>query len=424
MKNKVFRGWWMVVIAAIGIGLSTTMFFATGYSVLTNGMNETFGWQIAETALGATLFLSAQALGYPLSGLLADRWGSQRVIQMGLMTSATLLLLLSQISSLWQFYLLLFSLGLVCICTYSVPYFRVISAWFIHKRGMALGCSAAGAALGAVIFPIMLQKIITDSGWSPAIMAVAALQLLVCLPLVTFALKNAPGLVGERPLGLNDSTGAAPKKPQRAVDTVDKTPAQAFKAMEFWVLCSIFFTAGLGTYSVMPNAVAILTHGGTITADQAAKAIALAGAAIMVGRILGGYLLDKMNPMVLGLITALMLSVGWAAWATVTAYPLLLVAGFLFGLANGGENDVLPYLVMRFFGHQHFGKLFGLVASSFSVGAALGPVTYSALTTYTESLTQPILIVALINGVVGFGYLALNKKSTASPLAAGTTTTT
>ncbi|HHM9419869.1 TPA: MFS transporter [Pseudomonas aeruginosa] len=408
MSNAHMRGWWIVLASAIGIGFSSVMFFTAGYSMLSAGLTASFGWGVSELALGASIFLSAQALGYPIGGRLIDRWGSLRVIQVGLFIFALELLLLSLIGSLTQFYLVLFVMGLTTVATHTAPYLRVISLWFDRSRGKAIGIAASGAALGAVCFPLLIQHFIEWSDWSDALLVVAAIELFVCLPIMSLMIRVPP-------TGNDSAFAAEPVATDKVCQTrpTGMSLKMAMRTTEFWLMVVIFFVAGAGTLAVTTNAVQILTASGALDLSLAASVIAVAGGATLIGRLLFGFLLDHFNPLVLGFIAAAALSLGWLGWTVASGYWLLMLLGILWGIGSGGENDLLPYLTLRWFGGLHFGTLYGVLAGSFFLGAALGPVSYAALAVATSSVTTPIVVLAVANGIAACGFLFLNMRRSA-----------
>lgn len=58
--------------------------------------------------------------------------------------------------------------GLGCGCL-LVPSLAAGSTWFIKRRGLALACITTGAAFGGAVFPIAVQRLITQIGFPWAI---------------------------------------------------------------------------------------------------------------------------------------------------------------------------------------------------------------------------------------------------------------
>ena len=76
-------------------------------------------------------------------------------------------------------------------------------------------------------------------------------------------------------------------------------------------------------------------------------------------------------------------------WSGVTGGAAF-VAASLLGLGIGGEADVMPFLVSRYFGMRSMGELFGCVSGSYTLGVAIGPYLFSAGFDWTGSYRLPL----------------------------------
>lgn len=64
------------------------------------------------------------------------------------------------------------------------PSVAVISTWFTRRRAAAMGIVASGSSVGAVVYPIVLQKLIPQIGFGWSVRIVALIQI------VTLAISN------------------------------------------------------------------------------------------------------------------------------------------------------------------------------------------------------------------------------------------
>jgi hypothetical protein len=63
------------------------------------------------------------------------------------------------------------------------------------------------------------------------------------------------------------------------------------------------------------------------------------------------------------------------------------VAASLIGIGMGGEADVTPYLLSRYFGLGSFSTLYGFTWTAYAVAGALGPVLMGRAFDFTGSYT-------------------------------------
>jgi predicted MFS family arabinose efflux permease len=127
----------------------------------------------------------------------------------------------------------------------------------------------------------------------------------------------------------------------------------------------------------------------------AADTAALLGFGSIVGRIAGGFLLDRFDARKVAAISV----------AAPVVTTVLLIAGgedrlvascaFLFlGLAVGAEVDACAYLAARHFGLANFGALFGTINGTMLLGNGLAPFAANYVYDITHSYA-PVLWVQL-----------------------------
>ncbi len=119
---------------------------------------------------------------------------------------------------------------------------RAIALWFNRKRGLALGFAGSAQALGAFVIPVFGQKIIAQHGWSTALLALAAFEIVVCLPLVAWLVKDSPA-----PYGLHPD-GAAPVEIVAAEQVADPgmEVGAIIRTVTFWRARGVFWSGRPG----------------------------------------------------------------------------------------------------------------------------------------------------------------------------------
>jgi MFS family permease len=134
---------------------------------------------------------------------------------------------------------------------------------------------------------------------------------------------------------------------------------------------------------------AMLTDRGA-TVQTAALGSSIMGVAVLIGRAVTGYLLDRFfAPRLAALFfggAAFGIGLLWAGTAT----PLALVGAFLVGLGLGAEVDIIAYLMSRYFGLRSFGKLYSFGFGAFVLAGALGSLAMGAGFDLTGSYRAPL----------------------------------
>jgi predicted MFS family arabinose efflux permease len=142
--------------------------------------------------------------------------------------------------------------------------------------------------------------------------------------------------------------------------------------------------------------VPLLTDGG-LSAEKAALAASLFGVANMIGRLCGGYLLDRVFAPYVVVATFCGAAIGIALLVIgpMWAFP----ATILLGLSAGTETDSVPYLVSRYFGLRAFGKIYSYIFITIPLGGAVGPLLVGLGFDSSGSYTVPLAVCSM--GLVG-----------------------
>jgi MFS family permease len=141
----------------------------------------------------------------------------------------------------------------------------------------------------------------------------------------------------------------------------------------FWLLSVAFFLGVLAINGTIVHIVALLTDRG-VPLQVATGALSVAGTAIIVGRIICGWCLDRFwGPyvavcfFVLPMLGIALLGSGWG-------FPVPLVGAALCGAGIGAEIDLMAFFISRYFGLKAYGRIYGLMFMLFNIGTGMGPV--------------------------------------------------
>ena len=370
MKHpKFFYGWWVVVVAAIGLGLGYAPIIVYSFSVFIKPLTQDLHSNRASISLAFTLANLMTSISSPLVGRLADRFGARRVILIATAIFASLLISAPLLSSkLWSFYLFYGLLGFVGSAPAPIPYVKVISRWFDRHRGLALGLTMLGIGTGAILMPAFAQRLIAMLGWRSTYMVIGMLVLVVSVPIVAFVLKESPE---ERGL-LPDGASVARNIGQKQNSEEGLSWWEARRSATFWLMVSALFLIGASVHGCVLHLAPLLSDQG-LSPQQVALAITVLGTALMIGRVASGYLLDRVFAPRVAMWIFGAVAFGIALLRTAAGTRLVFLAVFLIGLGMGAEVDIIAYLTSRYFGLRAFGEIYGYAFASYTVAGALGP---------------------------------------------------
>jgi MFS family permease len=324
-----------------------------------------YGWNRASVALAISIGAIALALSTPLAGRLIDRFGVRRILLGSLFTYGLAVALVPwcvQALGLPGLYAIYIAIGVLSSGSNTIAYARLLTGWFHHSRGLALGIGMSGIPLGMAITSPLGQYLIEHVSWQGAFLGLAALPVLIGIPLALFAVRETPAA--------ELTQTVAPQ-----ADRQGMTRQQAMHGRAFWTLLMVFLLLACAMNGIELHIVPLLSDRG-FSPMVAALALSLLNVVAIGARVGAGFLFDRwFAPRVgavlfaLPLLATVLLSSREQPWAAYAAAVML-------GFGIGAESDLLGYLIGRYFGLKAYGELFGWIFGAFMVGTAAGPYLF------------------------------------------------
>ncbi len=375
-KSEFALGWKVLLAGLVGVacGASPLPFNTIGF-VLTP-LKEEFGWSFAETSLSMTIYGITGALLAPYFGSLADRHGVRKVALLSTLAFGLIFAALGAIpASIFAFYTLWFLVGLVGIGSTPVTWSRAINMWFYKNRGLALGILLLGTSFGAMVIPKVAVWAISQWGWRGMYPTVALFPLLLSLPVAYFLFREPTR--EEMPAGITNGG-----------NLTGVTLGEAVRDRRFWTIWLSIALVALaygGAHIHMPEI--IKQHG--MGAAEGASIMGMIGLALMAGRIITGWLLDRIWAPIVCLPILLIPAVAcWWLMGNSTDAQTIYIAAFMLGFAAGAESDLIAYLASRYFGMANYGKIYGMLYMPFGISSAISPVLYGRVRDVTGNYDQ------------------------------------
>ncbi len=404
-RPRIFYGWWLVVVSVVVLMASLGL-TAYSFGVFLKPLSQHFGWSRAAVSAAMSVFYVVMGLAGPAAGRLTDKYGPKRVMIAGAIIAGAIFLLLSRVSSLWHLYLLYALLATGTICMGLVPNAFTLSRWFNKKRGLALGIATSGIGLGGWILVPIISYVVNSRSWHAGYIVDAILLWVIVIPLVALVMKTSPqemGLLpyGEAPEPQGATAAALPsgKGPAVRAAAPGLSAAAAARTPAFWALAFASFVVGFGVVGYIQHQVASLTDMG-VSATVAALALSFTAGIGVPGRVVFGYLADRVSPRLLFAIAFVLEGSIFfiAIRMTSMVWPFVIVWGF--GL--GGLIALRPLLVSVLFGIASYGSIIGWMEMLFFVGAAAGTIMagwlYDVFGNYFWAFTIYIIGYALAAG--------------------------
>jgi len=383
------RGWLVVFAAMVGVavGLSPVPFYTIG--MFAPELSREFGWSFAALMGSIGVQSAVVMVSSPLAGFAIDRFGARPVAMISLFLFGLCFMSLALSNgSLTLYYGQWVVMSVLGTGTLSATWTRVVNGWFDRNRGLALGLASTGTGLTGFLIKPFTAWLIMDYGWRIAFVAVGLLPILIGIPMVM-------ALFRENRAGARASN--APDAP--IVEEQGLTLREALRSTRFWILAAAFFLIAFALTAPTPNMENILksfrfgmAEIGQITASF--------GLAVIAGRILGGWMLDRIWAPACAFVILMIPAFGcWLLTGELLSGQAAVVAVLCIGFGAGFEFDLLAYLISRYFGQRNYGVIYGTFYTVIAFGGGLGPVVYGyafdSLGNYNAALTGGVVSVML-----------------------------
>ena len=360
--------WLVASIAFIVLGISRGLH--SSFGVFNVALLDTFGWSRGATAGIFSIVLTVDALLSPVVGHLLDRYGTKKIALAGIAAMILGLLLSSRVSELWQLYI---SFGIILALGFTftgmVPHIFLVSEWFSSKRASAIGFVYAGSGVGFMLLAPLSEWLISGFGWVRTFEIFAAVVLVGMLPMVW--LYYARGPHAHESVGARARHHAAPA-PARSEN--QWTAKLALQSLQFWLLFVARIAAACGTTVIVTHQVAHVADVG-FSKFLAASVFGLAGITSSFGRVIFGFIADRLSKQAAYTLNIAMTVIGVGALMILrdpSQVWLLYIYVIFFGIGFGSRAVILSALTADIFSGKGFGSILGYSTVAVGVGGALG----------------------------------------------------
>ena len=235
---------------------------------------------------------------------------------------------------------------------------QVVNLWFVQRRGIAAAAASLGLAAGSMIFPQLIDFLISLYGWRGACLALALLVAATILPVAAVLFRDRPEKFGLTPdAGLPPAAKKAEKEPSFSRN-------EALRTGVFWLLCAVgFLTNAVGT-ALLLNHFSIMRAAG-VAHNEALRVLALYAGVQVATTLSTGALLDHYEPRRLVPLAMLLLAAASALPAFTSGSTVSWLYALCLGGAYGSQQAIGAAGFAPYFGRDHLGAIRG---ASFVLG--------------------------------------------------------
>ena len=398
--KQPFYGWWIVGAGGMVQWYASAIFWR-GFQAFVPPILETFGWSRGVTGAAISLQRGESGMISPFVGVILDKYGPRKAMAFGILLTGGGFVYMSQMQSLWQFYIAIGLLTLGMSFGTFIVFVVTVANWFVRKRARALATLMSFSAIGGLTLPILVASIDTF-GWREVMLACGIGFWLIGFP-ATLVMRKRPEDYGMVPDGGPDES-LVNGKANRAGGIREQaiTMRQAIKLRFFWQLAIVTSLGQLVSSTNLFHFAALLDYGMTAAlAAAAAGAVAIGDLSGRAGIAVIGDRFDKRKMLTIAMI---MQTIGVAGLAGINAevfgvnlglWPLPLFVVF-FGLGFGSSIPLRLSILGDYFGRTSYGSIVGLTSSVNALFGAAGPALVGFIYDGTDSYRLGFTTLAVI----------------------------
>lgn len=341
------------LVAIVNFGIRSAFGF------FTVPISDAHGWPREIFSFAMAMHNLVWGLATPVAGMLADRYGSARVLMTGAVIYCLGLIMMAFSETPFMFNVgggLLVGVG-VAFSSFSIVMAALGRIVPPDRRSWAFGIATASGSLGQFIFAPLGAALISAYGWQNALLVLAGLSLLIILfaaPLMVQNTSSAPRTAGEADITMRQAIGTA------------------FGHRSYLLLVSGFFVCGFQLAFIVVHLPPYLAEHG-ISKEFAGLAMGLIGLFNVAGAyaagIIGGRGEKRVPLAAIYLLRSLLVTV----FLLLPVTPLTtLLFTITIGLLWLSTVPLTMGLVTVMFGTRYMATLYGFVFVSHQLGSFLG----------------------------------------------------
>jgi len=345
------------VLLATGVILTLAMGVRHGFGFWLQPISQANGWSRETYSLALALQNLMWGAFGPFAGMVADRFGTMRVVLLGAFAYMGGLIWMAVVTQPSLFIIgsgVLIGLGLACTAFGAVS--GIIGrAAPPERRSWAFGISGAASSFGQFLMMPVEQQLISSVGWQNAFFLLAAIVVFLMVPM-SFRLREP-----------------AVQKAGGHHQSIREAMSEAVGNRSFLLLVAGYFVCGFQVVFIGVHLPAYLKDKGIADPKVAVMALALIGLFNIFGSYMAGQLGGKLPKRYL-------LSFIYFARSVVIGLfllaPLSPLSVYLFAAAMGvlwlSTVPLTNGIIAGVFGLGHMSMLAGVVFFSHQIGSFLG----------------------------------------------------
>ena len=393
------------IVVGVGFAVSALMWgtyrtFGLFFEPLSSELN----WTSAELSGAFSVSVLLYGVSSIFAGRLSDRFGPRVVLIACALLLGLGYFLMSQVSLIWQLYLVLGVIVGLGMGSVDTPMLSTVARWFVRKRGTATAVIKTGAGMGMLIIPPLAVWLISGYGWRNGYIAMGIISLVGVIAVALFLRRD-----GEQNRQVSHDNAAKPKIAAGIV-THQFSLREAIGTRQLWIFSVVWFQLTFTVQVVMVHIAPHVVELG-ISSAIAATVISIIGGASTLGRLAIGGLIDRLGNKAAFIVAIILLVISMALIRFVVEVWVFFIFAALYGIAHGAIFTVISPMLAKLFGLRSLGAILGFVVFVGTIGGAVGPVLSGIIYDATGSYQSAFLLCLVLCILALIGVLFLRPTN-------------
>lgn len=400
--GNIYYGWKIVITLFIILIFCSGLGFYN-HAVTLQALVSEKGLSVSVASSAVSLFFLASGIvGLWIAGLL-EKYDVRLVITGGACIASAALLSIRFISAEWQLLLAYAVFGIGFAASGLLSATTLIARWFAAKRAMALSITSTGLSVGGIVVTPASALLIEAQGIDFSVTVFAFAYLIGVVPLTLLFLRSRPSDLGM------DIDGAMLTEAGAAIPS--GTPFKdAIRGKYFWGLTAAYVFLMMAQVGALAHQYGLVEE--HLTGQGAALALGVIPITSIIGRLVGGAILDRISAPGFALVMMVLQSVALFSLSQTSGVWAFVVGLGLFGISVGNLLMLQPLLLAETYGPLNYSKIYGLSNMLTTLGIASGPLMLGLIYAGSGNYSLPYMMASMA-GLLGFGIFLWALRPTA-----------
>ena len=394
--QKIFYGYW-VLFAGTMVMMLLGIAGLHGLGVFFSALQRDYNWSSGLLSGAFALSRAESSFLGPIEGFLVDKFGTRKMVILGMSIMVFGFLLLSTVDGITDFYIALVVKALGTGLGGVLPIMAALTNWFNRFRARAMALATLGVNVGGLLV-VVLTWSVDNYGWRTSAIGVGVFVLVLILPIGKI-LRNQPEDMGLKPDGDIENGVSSGDDINSSVQNVpdtqpgDMTVNEALRSQAFWLLSLVHGIAVMGLSALAVHQIERMVVAG-VSLQMAGLVVSIYTGLGIFFRLLSGYVADKFDKRYVIAIFLLFQTAALFVFAQGETITMFVVFGLLFAPGWSGRGAALTALRGELFGRKRFASITGMSMVITNSLALIGPIFTGVMYDATDSYGPPFLVLS------------------------------